>query len=239
MTTRQGAAVQLVEHLPIEVLAKLLAEAASGDTPPRYMPDLVSPHFLTGRVGQLMLVCKRFAEAVQTAAFWQQSWVALETTTSLYDPRHAAWLRRLAVNVTTPDGGWAGRQTSPLPLTLLPLCCCLPACLSCLSAWDCLTSKASKAQGLVTRLSRLQGLLILVAVCCHMPQIRAHPAAGQRLCSHVHASPSAETCGDSGCAWIPAGGANHGDTESWGPAPGLTHCYQPMLSGLKQLQVGD
>ena len=115
----QGAAMSFLDHLPIELLARLLAQTASDD---KHLRD-VTPYILPHVVGQLMLVCKRFAETVQTAAFWQQSWVHLETTSSLHDPRHAAWVTRLAVNVTAPSS-----KRPPYSLFLCAICCRPPAC---------------------------------------------------------------------------------------------------------------
>ena len=86
-----------LDLLPIEIVAKLLAQASSKDQP--HNLDL-SPHIAPHAVGQLLLLCKRAAAAVHSAAFWQECWVCSKTT-ALHDPRHAAWVSRLSVDLSS------------------------------------------------------------------------------------------------------------------------------------------
>ena len=90
------AAMSRLDLLPIDVLARVLALASQ---PPD--DSSLRPRILPRAVGQLMLLCKRCADAVHSAAFWQNCFVFSETT-ALYDPRHAAWITLLVLRLINP-----------------------------------------------------------------------------------------------------------------------------------------
>ena len=139
MPSRPAACLDL---LPTEILAKVLALASCEESP---FSMNVGPPINPQAVGQLMVCCKRFSAALHSAAFWQETWVLLETTT-LYDPCHAQWLTRLAVDLTSlapplsaycKDNPVIGRDFSYQPLmpclqhldvSILPPSMCLVLC---------------------------------------------------------------------------------------------------------------
>ena len=93
-------AMSLLDNLSDYLLAKILAMASSVPEPDHEAPSGIHPHILPQAVGQLMLPCKRFAAAVRSAAFWQESWVLSETT-SFFDPSLAHLITRLAMDLSS------------------------------------------------------------------------------------------------------------------------------------------
>ena len=85
-----------MDSLSTELLAKILAVAASEHRDCHGNPD--TPCILSYTVGPLILVCKRFTDAIHTAGFWRECTIVTNSA-SLYDPRHAQWIRQLAVEL--------------------------------------------------------------------------------------------------------------------------------------------
>ena len=83
--------------LPLELLAQVLALAASEEDDPDLDHLPVEGRELDPQAtGRLMVTCKRFLEATSCAAFWQDIWVVLPTMT-LYHPSHVPMISRLCV----------------------------------------------------------------------------------------------------------------------------------------------
>ena len=99
LPTPKHAATSFLE-LPVELLAKVLAMASSGRSGEMYQFDRLAPYILPQAVGKHMLLCKRFEEAVHTAAFWQECWVVSTTMTS-FEPCAARSICRLAVDLSS------------------------------------------------------------------------------------------------------------------------------------------
>ena len=120
----KSATMSCLDLLPVEILARVLALASAELPVCDYMGGAIEPHIVPVKAGQLMTTCKRFAAAINTAAFWQESWMFSENA-ALYMPCHSQWITRMTVDLFSQDPSatrhkmatpWFGRDFSYQPL---------------------------------------------------------------------------------------------------------------------------
>ena len=127
----------MLDILPVELLGKILALAACTR---RYARE---QWLVMSEAGKLMLVCKRWREAVKSAAFWQEPWVQLDWLAPLLQPSHTLAITRFSVcDLCSQCPGYVSCYRLPRLPQLKELQARSCACLLCVweggqqSAWD-------------------------------------------------------------------------------------------------------